>query len=277
LLIFQNCGQHGFCIPAVSHSFKTVDVTFRSFGEKPRDRQYGFHGSKGIVWCFYYLLEQFLFYGPMPGSPSDSGKRNRPIAVHNINMDFSSGGNDSRISEEIPTELIQQDPKWLVSYVQKEIEGIMDMGYHTAPYGGFIYERVGTFEFKINGRITSDIDVGDMLAKLEKRPDEEGGWNTASTFGDLPRDCRLLTFWIWKFRTLRTRKRLGLDIPKTCIWPTLEDMEVWRRGGEIYKKQQKNEGHASFCKMKHCFCYDHRLEDQLFRLVKRESKTGREG
>ena len=73
---------------------------------------------------------------------------------------------------------------------------------HTAAYVYFVHGRVGRFQVRANGEPVREMDVGDVLAKLETRPEQGSEWYTSLTCGHVPGDCRLLTVWKWKLSAL---------------------------------------------------------------------------
>ena len=271
-------------VPAVAKAIQAVDVTFRIFGLyhensdsafRPSDR-----GPEQIVWCFYFLLEHFLDHGIKPpvitqkGEPVPSGSF---ISVKAINMNFISGTTNRAISEDTIEQKLawwdrypsfdtqevegklrpQMHPRWLATFVADRLDMVLIMSYHTSAYGAIVHERVGNICICAENKTVSEIEPAKLLARMVYHPD------ITFTFGHLPRHCRLLTFWNWKYHAITQRKALALPVPKQSFWPTLDELTRLRAASE--KKRQKDI--ASGCQFSmcgsFCRCCDQGLENML--------------
>jgi hypothetical protein len=254
-------------VPSVSHMVAEVDVKIRIVGEKLSGSENAFKIGDGspeqIVWCFYYVLEHFLDYGLGPSLGAKEGIKiqKRPTSVRNIKLDIVYGNSGHGIPQGSRSK--RQDPQWLANFVCGRLNNITEMSYHTAPYGMIVYERVGKFQIAAESEIIEEINLGDSLARLNYGLSSDTNWYTGETFGNLPGDCRLITFWNWKHRAVKKRRQLDLPVSDDVVWPKMNDMARWRQDTEVHRAEQRAQGLAYFCKGKSCFCSDHRLEDML--------------
>lgn len=92
-----------------------------------------------------------------------------------------------------------------------EIECLLRMGYHTATYGGILYERIGSISIKANGGILKEFDLAQMLADLRFE----------DSFGDLSWDKRLEAWLKWKDQVQKKRELAGLK--------TVEPRSDWEK------------------------------------------------
>lgn len=234
-------------VPQLTTRLSTLHVDIRLFGHmitsKEGRNQIGCGGRLGFHWSFYAILERFLRYGPVGvkkehtndwGDPCSYG--NRKICVENLILDFHSaetelpyppdnleygawmdkhGGGSQPINEqeeEAESLAYKTRPEWLLCYLENCFEFIIDMSYHAAEYGGFIYKRIGTISMLVDGRLKATIDLAGILARLTFS-------SPADTMGHLQSEIRLSKFWKWKKATLWRREALGFPV----VWP--QDME----------------------------------------------------
>ncbi|KAJ5588008.1 uncharacterized protein N7459_003773 [Penicillium hispanicum] len=206
----------------------------------------GAGGRFGFHWSFYALLERFFRYGPVdekkiPDSSGDSSFFGNPtfddrdISVDVLTLAFQSAESEFPDPPDHITyrmwrvrqygadrfqrhpdardkysqlEHYRTRPEWLAEYLSSEIRGLLHMGYHTAEYGKFLYERIGIIRMIVDGTVT-EIDLGATLA-------EQRFTDPADTFGHVwPREERVPTFWRWKKNTLARREELGFPV----VWP----------------------------------------------------------
>ena len=287
-------------VPFVSRKVDTVDVTIRVVGTNSGDNRSAFTIGDGsppqMVWCFYFLLEHFLEYGlSIAPSAKDSSQRNcsTGVSIKNVNINFTFGDNsrlfpedteenrrkwwsrqrqlqsqtlfdineeELREAQQSPTRM---HPRWLATFVAKELWGILGMGYHTAAYGAIVHERVGRIRITCEDDVIREVDLGHFLSLMLESPEGSSEWYTSLTFGHVPGDCRLLTFWNWKYRTVQKRQSLGLSLPEAIIWPTFDEMTSWRRATEKHREEQKAQGFQYYCDRTRCLCADHGLEEML--------------
>lgn len=105
-------------------------------------------------------------------------------------------------------------PEWLVDFLLRNFQGLVNMGYHSAAYGGFLMERVGTVQFRHDGLTVSTMELANSLAEMRFTHSQD-------TFGHVyPNENRVPEFWRWKKQALKKRQAAGLPV----IWP--EDPEL---------------------------------------------------
>jgi len=82
--------------------------------------------------------------------------------------------------------------------------GLVNMGYHSAAYGGFLMERVGTVQFRHDGQTVSTLELAKSLAEMRFTHSQD-------TFGHVyPNENRVPEFWRWKKRALKKRQAAGV-------------------------------------------------------------------
>ena len=279
-------------VPAASKRIRRVNVTFRIFGTNTEEGYSAFAGGCGgpmqIVWTFYYLLEHFLEYGTTSSSPLTKKWSENPencVVINNINLNFTSGEPDKPVQVDTPensrawyasqryrsaspendASSLPMHPRWLAEKVSSELQTTVSIGYNTAEFASDIFERVGTFAVSSESIIIYGLDVGQALARQDYRPDAGHDCYTTNTFGHLPGQCRILTFWNWKYRAVQLRKQLGLPMEEAIIvWPMLEDMQHWRAGAKKERRKARQPGYSSSkCDSSLCMCRHRGLEDML--------------
>lgn len=246
-----------------------------------------------IVWCYYSLLDHFLEWGPYPSTSNLSleAQRRRHITVNTINLWFLAGDpvcippNDSselyavwrgfqrrnpRRARAAPVTEMDQfaiHPNWLAESIQGNIFFMLGMSYHSSPWGMLLLERIGQFRIS---RLPSpgttsehpqvNIVVHEILGKLYQVPERDHPDNYTTlynmdTMGHISGDCRVMTFWNWKWKALQERHKHGLENPSDAAWPDLKTWLRWRRAA----------GEAVDCRSdkRRCMCLDTGLEDWL--------------
>lgn len=230
-------------VPRLTTRLSTLHVDMRLFGhiitsEEGRG-QMGCGGRYGFHWSFYALLERFLRYGPVGAkkgrcnSYGDPSYEDRQISVENLVLDFHPAEtelpyppddigytewldkHDGRLWIDEETDMspaYKPRPEWLLRYLRYWLEYITDMSYHTAYYGAFVYEKIGTISMLVDGRLETTIDLAGELARLHFD-------SPAQTMGHLPSEIRLSEYWKWKKATLQRREALGFPV----VWP--QDLE----------------------------------------------------
>ena len=91
-------------------------------------------------------------------------------------------------------------PEWLEADLRNLVAVLLDMGYHTSAYGGILHERIGRIVFKVNGNVTEEFDIGQMLADLKFN----------DSFGNMIRSERVSRWIEWKLKAMQHRKEIGL-------------------------------------------------------------------
>ncbi|MCJ1381184.1 hypothetical protein MMC17_004293 [Xylographa soralifera] len=211
-------------VPALWTRLDNVFTTFRICGSKgqgPSELRGGNGGPPQIIWCFYSLMERFLTYGPV--GERKPGSQDRNITINSLTLDIvSSPENEVTMTELAPTYMdwyrsrhghadndLSSTPmraEWLADFLHGFIPGLLRMGYHTAPYGMIMYERIGTLRLCVDGVLKQKYDLCKMLADLQ--------YNDASeTFGNIwPRENRVPFFREWKKKALVKRREAGLPV-----------------------------------------------------------------
>ena len=57
-------------------------------------------------------------------------------------------------------------PEWLVDFVSVGLCSLLRMGYHMAWFGEILYERVGVIRVCVDGKLETDYNLAEKLAKL---------------------------------------------------------------------------------------------------------------
>lgn len=256
-------------------------------------------GPSQIHWTLYYILERFLRLGlaQIPRLVPDEYLRSKTLknlsfakdlemVVDQIAIDVSTGDiehetygdtpehmdrwrttyshwrlDDNEDNEERPP--LQMHPKWLAGIVDSAIGSLVDMSYHTSSYGQVVYDRVGTFLVTCNGVEPKLFELGGRLARMSAVPEPPSDWYNKYTFGHLPGDCRLLSFWNWKYATVQNRASRGLEVPAELDWPTYETFMRWREAVANERSQQTPMTFPYGCDRKRCCCESRDLEAML--------------
>ncbi|KAK0120704.1 hypothetical protein ONS96_010907 [Cadophora gregata f. sp. sojae] len=74
------------------------------------------------------------------------------------------------------------------------------MAYHTASYGGIVYERIGSIRFTVDGELYKEYDLAEELANLQFH----------DSFGNSPREERPAVFKAWKENAYKIREAFDL-------------------------------------------------------------------
>ncbi|KAK7021932.1 hypothetical protein VNI00_017161 [Paramarasmius palmivorus] len=185
------------CIPILTTQVDRVNVTFRVHSISPRAFRGGDGGPPQIYWWFYFLLEYFLKRGPVSptlaaGTPQ---LRDRQIGVKEMILDFEGTG----LGPKSPRE------GNIAVYATWAFGALTGMSYHTAEYGGIVYERVGSVRFCFNGEMDWEVDLGYRLEKLVRDDPQH-------TFGHLLREDRVAAFREWKKNAIRLREERGFKL-----------------------------------------------------------------
>jgi hypothetical protein len=133
------------------------------------------------------------------------------------------------------------------------------MGYHNAVYGAIVHERIGCVKVHAEGELINEVNPGAILPAMVEKQDQGSDWYSSATFGHLGGDCRLFTFWNWKYQTVCQRQRLGLELVGPILWPTLDELKGWRAARNEYRQSNSM---AWQCNDR-CLCSDGRLEEML--------------
>jgi hypothetical protein len=212
-------------IPKLASRVETLTCTFRIAGSAELGTGYrgyrGFRGGDGagpaMAWVIYCLLELFILHGPSFGygrdisSSSDQGYSIRTLV---INVETPPGIDPSRFGPPLTSHSFGRrrregetqpnvvDPKYLVKFIQTEIQGLLCMGYHTAEYGDILHENIGSIVIKLDGETHFNQDLWEVLKDLS--PTYDG-----ATFS---KHQRVKGFQDWKPRAIAKRSRRGLNI-----------------------------------------------------------------
>ena len=279
-------------VPTYSKHVTDVDASIRISGTSKFENSGFARGNGGlldIVWCYYWLLEHFLKYGIGPASQ----RKRHDLSVTTITLSFVSDKNDDHMPEDteeheqrwwerqyyyqrnagyrdMDLELLAANnslhmhPRWLASFIAKQIESLVHMDYHQSEHGALIHERIANIRILSQGQLVKQINPGALLAGKVVQPDDGSKWYTTRTFGLLGGDCRLLTFWNWKYRTICQRHELGLLVGEPVIWPDLVDIKQWRIARDEYRRTSKYAQRRLGCNDR-CMCSDRALEQMLER------------
>jgi hypothetical protein len=223
-------------IPTQTKHYKRVQVCFQSMGawQEPmlpsnflqsNPWMTGCGGPPPYVWLFYNTLMHFLTYGiDAPQATATPGI----ISVERLELNFIDPeethllppeddamsiwrarleparrsrrrSRRSRCSQNVERpELLR--PEWLARDLAQYIRSLFCMSYHTAAYASKFHGRIGYMVFKINGEVTDEIDVGQLLADL--------GFN--DSFGGVAREHRVEAWISWKEEAQELRRKRGL-------------------------------------------------------------------
>lgn len=280
-------------MPYLAEHIQSIEVSFRVFGMN-RELRSAFRNRNGgalvpIIWTFYFLLDHLLKWGPYPSTSNQSleAQQRHHITVNILDLRFLAGDpaytppNDgpqlyavwtrlqrNRFSHLVPNENNQLaiHPNWLANRIQEQIHLLLDMSYHYSPYGTQLLERIGQFRISRLPSTTAEppevnIFVYEILGNFYLAPDNDHPENfttlyTWRTMKDIVMgDCRVLTFWNWKWKTLKERHKRGLINPSDVVWP---DLKTWLRWRQIA-------GEAVGCRSGQwrCMCLETGLEDWL--------------
>jgi len=225
------------CVPLLSQQTESVTATLRYNGYSSGPRS-GFRGGNGgpprIVWAFYILLERFVKVGPvgpMTVEVFHNEEAVRKAVDHNISVKTLRV--DVRTPDKLPrgckmnpwpptAESLQRrrrvrncgahtnpeehwmmHPEEVLDFLQSYMDALLSMNYHTAAFGALFYERVGTIEIKLDGKMRREWNLAQMLADFPR----EGSYQSFQ-------NGRQAHFPTWKQQALDKRQSNGLPV----IW-----------------------------------------------------------
>ena len=214
------------CVPVLTHHIEKVEVTFRLYASQKYKSGYdalrGGDGSPpGLLWCFYFVLEHFLKRGS--DDTFGVGERDKEISVKVIDVAFVAGEGQQMLQERPSWQRLYRaarvdtgnthimQPLWIAQMISGRLNGLLGMNYHTARYGAILHERVATIRVSAVGELLRELNIAQVLAKL-------ACYDAADTFGHLPREDRLLSFWQWKKEAVRLRYERGLPIEENNVF-----------------------------------------------------------
>ena len=244
-------------------------------------------GPMKIVWTFFFLLEHFVKSGPVPFNSNDhTTDDNNIITVQQLNLDFQAGDESNTLAGIDDSKRFQaqwqalqsshshgrrrqttQDPtilirpfaiheKWLAEMVFGDIYSIVNMSYHTALYGMLLYDHIGsiTVTCKDSDNFKKELDLDAYLKPMTAHnTNDERSCYTTKTFGWIDGNCRVMTFWNWKWGVLNKRIEDGISHTSIedddVLWPTLQNVKGW--------KENKH------CQNRGCLCSENGLQDWL--------------
>ncbi|KAH7106501.1 hypothetical protein BKA62DRAFT_687325 [Auriculariales sp. MPI-PUGE-AT-0066] len=194
------------CVPALAREVDHVDVTIRIVGadvdlvdgspqlNERQLRESSFTAGDGsppqLVWCFYYLMEQFFHYGPSTRQFRGSAYWHESvIAIHNlyINVTPAISSLSLPLSDSVPV----SNQEWL------------DARRRRAGRRG-------------RSRKVNETDLHLCAQPLPPRwlalhdPTNLNYTNPTSTFGHIQTEKRLDAFTAWKAKTIQLRADRGL-------------------------------------------------------------------
>ncbi|KAF2686409.1 hypothetical protein K458DRAFT_486370 [Lentithecium fluviatile CBS 122367] len=229
-------------IPIISKNIPHLRAVFQSMGtyerqpeEFPIGNEYGqmdiwrqgCGGPPLYVWMFYDLLERFLNFGPV--GPVDPDK-SEVVTINCLELDFVDPEDTSLLPPEPLTEhersrslhlhvygswsrdepMKMLRPESLARNLAGQINGLLNMGYHSASYGTMLYERIGRIVVKVNGDVLGEFDIGQMLADLKFNDD----------FGNYAWNHRVSQWVYFKQSAMKMRRDRGLRVvePSENCW-----------------------------------------------------------
>ena len=226
-----------------------VTVRFRAApdGGHARSESGVFNGETGnLALRFWSLLSQFLAVGAVPQDPGPGDTYGQPpqrcVLVDHLIIDAQTptaddlppgvqvswfkterkrwkvnellaSGQDIRTAQRTHArKYVVMHPRHLCGYVQAHVEHMIDMPNTRPLCGSFLYERVGSVRFRVDGRPIWK-DNADLAARLAQLP--------------------TLRQWIWQedthwkewwMRIVRWREDAGLPTVKWASWGTAADV-----------------------------------------------------
>jgi len=217
--------------PVLSTRVDRVYAAIRTIGhytEGPWILQGGDGGPPQLTWALYSLIERGLKAGPVGRRIR---KMDRRISIKELVIDvrtpnvppskiYPKGLNRGRKREDFrekhgPEFIL--NPDYVLGYIRSDIDLLLKMCYHTAEFGGLLYERIGRTKVLMDGQLREEWDLAQELVDLQ----------FSDSFGRFPRERREEIFNTWKQSAFQTRKDLDLPV----ILPT-EGGEEHNRGHE---------------------------------------------
>jgi len=220
-------------VPTLTRRVDEVVATIRICGVAADASWSGFSEGCGgpplITWAFWNLLQCFLKGGPLArDTENDIG-----VSVKSLFIDVRTpdvpvemiapmrtvvegeeyheclhgryrGLMDFRQKSGIP---YLMNPKKLVAFLVQQMDRLLDMSYHTASYGGILYERIGSIKFTLDGELWTEFDLAERLANVQFR----------DSFGKLPRQERPAVFEAWNSITDAEVQALVRTMHQRCL------------------------------------------------------------
>ena len=219
-------------VPVLVDRVDSVLAKFRIFGNQQNDYHSvldpGDASPLQLVWCFYCLLERFLRRGPVGQRRMRLADRN--ITIKTLTLDFLSPSDSTmrlRSTNEyrqwlksrsklrglweqpdgnnsvVPSDM---HPEWLMDFVSDYICMLLGMDYHMELYGKILYERVGVIRVCVDGKLETEYNLAEMLAKLRfDRHENTSGYACPYESVHYLRE--------WKKKALNKRREAGLPAP----------------------------------------------------------------
>jgi hypothetical protein len=202
--------------PVLTTRVDQVYATIRSMGYPEQGRPI-FRGGDGgpppLTYALYNLIERGVKVGPVGRRTSRNDEK---ISIKEIIIDVQSP--DVSASEILPGEhctdqeskqyrnqkgpMFLRDSEYILCFVLRELESVLLMSYHTAEWGGLIYERIGKIKVLLDGELRKEWDLAKELATVK----------FDDSFGNHPREKRPEVFRRWKLNAYRTRVKTGLPV-----------------------------------------------------------------
>lgn len=204
-------------VPALTTRVDKVYAAFRSSGIS-KGHHIGFSGGCGgppmITWCFYSILERFLRVG---AKGLQEKEHDELVSIKLLEVDVRTP--DVAPDMLAPKDIYRVDklhrlrkesgidylmhPEFIVNFIASEIKTLLVMGYHTAAFGGIVFERIGTIRLMLDGEVREEWDLAKLFSSIRFN----------DSFGHIqPRERRPEMFKKWKARAYKTRIELGLPV-----------------------------------------------------------------
>lgn len=238
IMYVKSCGlwPTWLSVPILTTNIDTLHATFRLFKQPdnvPKGMLYpnmwrgGDGGPPSGVWIFYRMFTGFLEQqiGPWPCRIEGDAEK---ITVQRLIIDVLTPvepnilplapttrrpgldymGRFSQRAENTPPSAAHI----FANFIQREIGGLLCMGYYTTGYGNILHERFGSIEIQVNGTRHHMWDLSDLFSRLPLSDDQ---WGTFSA-----RE-RKASYRQWKLDTAEKRQRAGFRVveeDKTRRW-----------------------------------------------------------
>jgi hypothetical protein len=205
--------------PVLTTRVDRVHTTIRSLGY-PEKRSpifnFGDGGPLPLSPALYSLINRGVKVGPV-------GRRTRPndknISVRELVIDVqphdvsiikipagehcAHGESKQYIRENGSSgSRLLHGPEFILNVVLGNIGILLKMSYHTASWGGLLYERIGKIKVLLDGELRKEWDLAKELSAVE----------FDNSFGYYPPEQRPEIFRKWKLKAYRTRIELGLPV-----------------------------------------------------------------
>jgi hypothetical protein len=86
-------------------------------------------------------------------------------------------------------------PERILNFIRSDIDMLLRMCYHTAAFGGVLFERIGTIRLMMDGELCEEWNLAKLLASVR----------FSDSFGQVPREQRPEVFKRWKAKAYKTR------------------------------------------------------------------------